>query len=58
MPLELSQFLKAQLSLPQNAELRQEFYADKISEFIGSGPKGVYETLLEERQRERALENG
>lgn len=55
---EISGFLKAQLSLPQNAKLRQEFYADKISEFIGSGPKGVYEALLEERRKERALENG
>jgi len=54
---EVSAFLKAQLSLPQNAKLRQEFYTDKISEFIGGGPKGIYEALLEERQKERALEN-
>ena len=52
----ISGFLKAQLSLPQNAKVRQEFYADKISEFIGSGPKGIYEALLEERKKERALE--
>jgi len=53
---EASRFLKAQLSLPQNAKPRQEFYVDKISKFIGSGPKGIYEALLEERQKERALE--
>lgn len=54
---EISAFLKAQLSLPQNARPRQEVYTDKIAEFIGSGPKGIYEALLEERQKERALEN-
>lgn len=53
---EVSRFLKAQLSLPQNAKPRQEFYVDKISKFIGSGPKGIYEALLKERQEERALE--
>ena len=54
---EISGFLKIQLSLPQNAMPRREFYTDKIAEFIGSGPKGIYEALLEERQKERALEN-
>lgn len=54
---EVSAFLKVQLSLPQNAKLRREFYTDKISEFIGGGPKGLYEALLEERQKERALES-
>jgi len=54
---EVSAFLKAQLLLPQNARPRQEFYTDKIAKFIGSGPKGIYEALLEERQKERALEN-
>lgn len=55
---ELSQFLKRQLSRPQNVELGKEFYTEKIREFIGSGPKGVYEALLEERQRERGLRSG
>jgi len=53
---EVTRFLKAQLSLSQNAKPRQEFYVDKISKFIGSGPKGIYEALLKERQEERALE--
>jgi len=55
---KLSQFLKKQLSRPQNIELGKKFYGEKIMEFIGSGPKGVYEALLEERRRERALKNG
>ena len=54
----LSQFLRKQLSMPQNIELGEKFYTEKISEFIGSGPKGVYEALLEERCWERALKNG
>lgn len=55
---KLSGFLKAQLSLPQNAKPRREFYTDKTSEFIGSGPKGIYKALLEERRKERMLESG
>ncbi|PIP48939.1 MAG: hypothetical protein COS87_01835 [Chloroflexi bacterium CG07_land_8_20_14_0_80_45_17] len=55
---EFSQFLKTQLSMPGNAEFCKKFYTNKTAEFVGSGPEGVYEALMEERQKERALENG
>lgn len=54
----LSQFLRKQLLVPHNTKLAEKFYTKKFSEFIGSGPKGVYEALLEERRWERALKNG
>ncbi len=48
-----AQFIK---TLPPSSKIRQDFYADIISKFVGSGPKGVYEALLEERRKERAME--
>jgi len=53
---DLAKLIKAQLSKPENARSRKKFYAKTISEFTGSGPKGVYEALLEERRQERELE--
>jgi len=50
---ELSQFLKKQFSRSENIKLGKEFCTEKVTEFLGSGPRGVYEALLEERQRER-----
>lgn len=55
---ELSGLMKAQLQRPENAELRVKFYEKAVTAFIGSGPRGAYEALLEERRRERELENG
>ena len=55
---QLSELIKAQLQRPENAKLRAKFYEKAVTTFIGSGPRGAYEALLEERRRERELENG
>jgi len=54
---EFYKSLKLAFSSPENAKLPEEFYTEKIKEFIGNGPKGVYKALLEARQEERMKVN-
>ena len=38
------------LSTPENTSVRHQYYSRMIEAFVGSGPEGVYESLLEERK--------
>ena len=55
---DLAKLIKAQLANAENVLLRRKFYTKVIAEFSGSGPKGIYEALLEERRQERELGHG
>jgi len=47
---DAGQLIQSVLSLPENSSVRYTYYSRKIEEFIGSGPKGIYQALLEERK--------
>ena len=44
------QLIRSILLTPENSSIRPNYYSKKIEEFVGSGPKGIYQTLLEERK--------